>query len=492
MADAASGDGHVPRFSFRAKGGDVSGERWIHDGDDPIARFDYRQIQQPEQELRYFNAVPRPINLCDLVLRPGGRPQFAGVQLYWILQSRVLATTELIDVDTIGQDTEQLQLTFVSRDPGGVAESRRVLTLTYDPSLGSYVYDFACHLELRSPEFLDAPDQITMEYSDPWYCDVPAPLVEFPGMWPKRTHTHLVSEEADGTVKKMPLNHVGMRAVGQARVKPDGLFLLAYDEGHNPAMQFPADTAIGVCYWGYDVHLDLTLTREQLRQPICPRFRVFNCPDDRARELLASARPVPQITIDGMTELPLYERRTSFEKGVVLNEPAPGDRTDAWPWIPIAEDPIGPSPSLRAKSPWEWRPESHGLTWEKGFGRTDNYSLKIDKQTQGPAEWQMPYDGQGGFGEPWTDRFHVRVTGHVKAESLTGLGSCIALRWGVYNSPERYPYVRSPRVTGTADWTRVTVELQGQRPADSNAVYIILRQDGPGTTWFDDLEVEFL
>lgn len=485
---------HEARFSFRAQGGDCAGRRWIYDGQVPIARFEHREIDQPEQEMRYFNAVPRPINLCDLVLAPGGRPLVAGVQLYWVLRSRLAATTELLDVTVAGQASDRLELTFLARDPAGVATSRRVLTVTYDPQLAGYVYDFACHLDVHSPEFFDEAGEVTLEYSDPWYSDVPAPLIEFPGMWPKHAQSHLVSEEADGSIRKLPLNHTAMAAVGRARLRRDGLFVLAYETKANPAIQLVGATAdrsaIGVCPWGYDVHLALNLNRQELRRPICPRFRIFNCPDDRARDLLARAEPAPRIKLAGMSTLPLYERKTSFEKGCRLSEPPGTARTDPCFWTPSLGDKWPCRPYVGEADP-QADPDCLWL-WDDSTGRSDHFSLKIQRRTEGPAEWRMIYDNQAGFGEPSADLLHIRVAGWIRTDRLEGQGACLALRHGIYNSTERYPYICSRRVAGTADWTRVDVEIRGCRPPDSNAVYIILRHDGAGTSWFDDLEVEFL
>ncbi len=133
---------HMPKFSFRTHGGVCAGQQWIYDREEPIARFESGIVEQPEQELRYFDGNPRPVNLRELKLAPGGRPLVVGVQLYWVFQHKVLATSELVNVEVEGDGTDCLVMTFITRDPGGVATSRRVMTLTYDPELASYVYDF--------------------------------------------------------------------------------------------------------------------------------------------------------------------------------------------------------------------------------------------------------------------------------------------------------------------------------------------------------------
>ena len=464
---------HQALFSFRSHGGVCAGERWLYDHDEPIARFEDKIIEQPEQNLRYFDGNLKPINLRDLKLAPGGRPLVSGVQLFWVFQHRVLATTELVGLEAEGQETDCLKLTVTTRDPGGVATSRRVLTLKYDAELGSYVYDFENHLEIHSPEVFDMAEEVGFEYCDPWYCDIPGPTVDFPGMWKKR-YTHLLAENPDGTIWQMPLNHMATGIPSPQALKQDGLFVLGYDPGNNPAFEFVGETAdrtsIGVCNWGYDIHFKGHYTREELYAPLCPHFRIRLCPDEKVQQMMATAEPIPPVALKGFEELPLYERRTSFSRGLRLNEPTPCN-TD----------------------PWVWQPEGgEGAEWCKDHGHSDNFSLKISKDTSGPTEWTMSRESDGAWTEKWIASTGFRITAYIKTEQVQGRGSFLAVRWAVYNYPERYPYICSQKLVGTHDWTRVEVEIHGPPLPEISAISIILRQDGSGTTFFDDLEVETL
>lgn len=461
---------HLSEFHFRTFGGVTAGEEWICDGDQPIARFEHAGVEQPEQNLRYFNRVPRPVNLRDLRLTPGGRPLVAGLQLYWNLGAVI--TTELRDVQVDGQGSSRLQLTAVTEDPGGVATSRRVVTVHWDDEVGSYVYDVEAHLILHSPEVFDSAAQVRFEYSDPWYCDIPGPSVEFAGQWRKR-YSHLLAEPADGTVWQMPLNHMATGIPSPSAFAPEGFLVLASDRGNNPAIQFCGDTAartsIGVCNWGYDIHLSARYDRGELHAPICERFRILLCADARAEDLLARAEPVPRVEYDGHSELPLYERHTSFEKGLRLDEPTTGE-TDPWPWLP----------------------EGEGLEWCRTEGRSDDHSLMVSKTSSGPAEWSMDREGVGGWTQHWRDHTRIRVTVWARTDAVQGRGACLALRWTVYNHPDHYPYHCSQHLVGTHGWTLLQAEIAGPAPPDVSAISIILRQDGSGTTWFDDLDVEVL
>ena len=465
--------GHRSRFDLVTRGGETAGEEWICDGGEPIARLERAVVEQPEQNLRYFDRNLKPVVLRDLRLSPGGRPLVAGTQLFWNFDGHII-TTELIEVTVDGRGTDRLTVTVTTADPGGVATSRRVLTVTWDESLGSYVYDFACHLDLHSPEVFHRPgvEQVSFEYSDPWYCDVPAPTVAFEGAWSAHGYTHLLAEPADGTVWQMPLNHMATGISSPRSFRDGGLFVLAADPGHNPAFEFPGDTAArtsaSVCNWGYDIHLGARYGAGELYEPICERFRIRLCPDEKVAELRRRAAAVPPVEYAGFRQLPRYERRSSFDKPLRLDEPA-GD-LDPWPWLPAGD----------------------GAEWCRDHGRSDDCSLKIHRETAGVTEWSMDREGEGAFTQRWQTNTGFRVCLWVRTESVSGRGACVALRWIIYNHPERYRLVCSERLTGTCVWTRLAVEIRGPSPPEVSAVEIVLRQDGAGTSWFDDLEVELL
>jgi hypothetical protein len=463
---------HKSCFTFRTLGGTCAGERWICDGDLPVARLQDAIVEQPEQNLRYFDQILKPVELRDLRLVPGGRPLLAGVQLYWKLGS--IATTELRSVSVEGQGSERLSLTVVTSTPEGVATSRRVVELSYDPDCESYVYDFRAHLEIHSPEVFDNPrdfdDAVHFEYCDPWYSDIPGPVAPFAGMWHKR-FSHLLAELAEGGIWQMPLNHMATGIPSPQAFAEGGLFVLGFDPGNNPAFEFPGETAArtsaSVCNWGYDIHLNARYTRDELYQPICPHFRIRLCPDEKVTALMRAAAPIPQISYAGFEELPLYERSTSFARGLNLSEPTSGP-TDPWPWLPSGE----------------------GAEWCKSEGCSDDFSLRISKDSPGPSEWTMDREGDGAWLGHWYLDTGFRISAHIKTDVVQGRGSFLAVRWNVYNYPDHYPYLCSQKLVGTHDWTLVQVEIHGPPPPDASAICIVLRQDGSGTTLFDDLEVE--
>ena len=466
--------GRRSRFDLETRGGVTAGEEWICDDGQPIARLERVVVEQPEQNLRYFDRNLRPVVLRDLRLSPGGRPLVAGTQLFWNLDGHII-TTELVEVTVDGRGTDRLTVTVTTADPGGVATSRRVLTITRDDDLVSYVYDFACHLELHSPEVFHRPgvEQVSFEYSDPWYCDVPAPTVAFGGAWSAHGYTHLLAEPADGTVWQMPLNHMATGIPSPRSFREGGLFVLASDPGHNPAFEFPGHTAArtsaSVCNWGYDIHLGA-------------RYLAPTSSTSRSASASASAcaptRRWPSFRVEPNPCRPWSTPASASCRGTSDGR--------------ASRNPCASTNRPASSIPGRGCRPGDGAEWCRDHGRSDDSSLKIHRETAGVTEWSMDREGEGAFTQRWRENTGFRVSLWVRTEAVSGRGACLALRWIIYNHPERYPLVCSERLTGTRDWTRLTVEIRGPSPPEVSAVEIVLRQDGAGTSWFDDLEVEVL
>jgi hypothetical protein len=471
---------HVPNFSWRIHGGTVNYEQWIYDHEDPVARLDTVLVEQPEQSLRYFNLTPRPIVLRRLKLSPGGKPLIEGVQLYWVLKrsatiagARCIATDILSDLRVEGEGSDRFILEIECHDPYGMASSKRILTLTYDRNIGSYVYDFQCTLEVSSPEeFYGSKGDVSFEYSDPWFVDLPAPSIAFPGAW-KGRYQRFVYEAKGGDVLQVPINHFPSSHKSHIHLKENGVFAAVYEAIGNPALQILGETAkrtvLSICPWGYDVHMGLILRNEELSYPIEARFRVFQLSDSDAKHMESLAR-LPSLKPEEarFSILPAYERRCSFEKPCDISKPYEG--IDPWIWMPLA---------------------GTGHSWEKGEGHSDGFSLKIEKQDFGLAQWGIQHEGAGGWMGPWMPRRPVSISCFVKTKDVEGLGSSIAARYNIPNEPDVYPILSSKRLRGNNDWTRLSVRL-GPAPKETYFIHIFLRQEGRGTTWFDDLEVEYL
>ncbi|MCE5249903.1 hypothetical protein LLG96_06755 [bacterium] len=465
---------HTPVFTWQHRGGAVNPEQWIYDGDIPIALFEQRIIEQPAEQLMFFNMVSKPPLLRHLRLTPDGAPLVEAVQLY--CKCGHIVTDRLLDLDIEGQGTDRLTVTFVTGDQTGIATSKRILTLTWDSGRETYVYDFQVELTFNSPElFNDSPPSV--EFADPWLTGCPGPALEFTGMWQKR-YQRFVYEAQNGTVCSIPVNHFVTSHKGGIRLKRDGMFLTAFEPDGNPAIQFVGDTAekssIGICWWGYDLHLSRAFTADELFSSVRSRYRIFRCPAQQAEALLKAGvvPPLRDNELKGKKELPVYERISTFDKGLRLVDSYPG-KTDPFPWLI----------------------EGNGAEWDRTSGRNDSYSLKISKKEPGLTRWRTSEgDGEGYYMEPWTPCKGFRVSCWVKTDTVTGRGSTLAVQYHVPNSPQIYPILTAKRLTGTNGWTKLEIEVPQPvaYPREIGCLMFMLQQDGSGTTWFDDMEVQFL
>ncbi|MCE5248833.1 hypothetical protein LLG96_01295 [bacterium] len=462
---------HKPVFTWRIRG-DANYEQWIYDGNDPIAQFDKSTMNEPMQALMFFSAVPRPLLLKHLKLTPGGIPLVKAVQLYWKCSGFI---TDVLDGLTVeGDGTEKLTVTFTVRDEWNAIQVKRVLTVTYDSTLDGYVYDFQDRGIINNPETLDKNSAVGIEYCDPWFVDCPAPAQRFPGMW-KGRYSKYVFESRDNRIVAIPHNHFSQSQKSGIFLKKEGIFAAVYEPDGNPAIQMLDDTAdrssISICPWGYDVHMNCSLAPQELYKPINLHFRFVPCPYDRARLLDRSAviQPVKPTEFNGLKEVPMYEPVSSFEKAVSVEKPHEGD-IDPWFWVPQDEK---------------------GAEWDKTSGHTGSCSLKIEKSTPGISTWYSMCEGQGYFSEPWTPCKGYEITCWVRTKDVAGPGASIGVCCHVPNITPEWPIARSERITGTKDWTKLTLRI-GPPPKDTSIMSLYLQQVGKGTTWFDDLEVKML
>ena len=61
---------HTAKFDLKTQGGVCAGQQWICDHDQPIARLQNDIVEQPEQNLRYFNGILKPVELREIRLAP--------------------------------------------------------------------------------------------------------------------------------------------------------------------------------------------------------------------------------------------------------------------------------------------------------------------------------------------------------------------------------------------------------------------------------------
>ena len=150
-----------------------------------------------------------------------------------------------------------------------------------------------------------------------------------------------------------------------------------------------------------------------------------------------------------------------------------------------------------------WSRTDYDAYWDKEVGYDDNYSVAFDRDENSKKASTWFNSCYFGFpGEFMKTRGKTfRVSAMVKTENLTGEAKlCVVNGRGNFAIPgysngdpasSQLQYVYAEALTGTNDWTPVSLEFTG---IDGNAVfyltYIQMIATGEGKAWFDNVKIE--
>jgi hypothetical protein len=175
---------------------------------------------------------------------------------------------------------------------------------------------------------------------------------------------------------------------------------------------------------------------------------------------LSAAQSTQMLT--AATLDPLFTQRDSYPVYVYGNNDFETSRSDSQPHNAM---------------PWL------GGDWDQTVGHGDDYSLRLTGGLAGKDVSTVDI-GDSAFSEPIRAGTYT-ITAWVKTAGAQGGGARLGIQ-RLY--PDQTPTYYPQSITGTSDWQKVqwTVTL----PA-SGALRLILRLDGAGTAWFDDVEVAY-
>ena len=244
----------------------------------------------------------------------------------------------------------------------------------------------------------------------------------------------------------------------------------------------PVPVDYGLCWTYFDVHVtlpgavpprgsvqDLSLELELAFEPVEAR---------RCQEIIRQAAEIPWR---GLKEyrLPLFSMDNRFDK--LINE-LPGEET---------------------ANHYVWWASSDECDRDDAVGFDDHYSVTIkrDKPSPMPAGWNTWTLGPCFTGKR-IGGHRFRFSAMVKTANCTGPVALVyaALpieayyarykshnRDGTVVEPGIWKY--SPPVTGTVDWTPITMEFTA---GHTGRDMIVLEQRGTGQSWFDNVKIEDL
>jgi hypothetical protein len=349
---------------------------------------------------------------------------------------------------------------WAAQNPAKVVTSRAALALTYDVAKDTYVYDVSTELLVNpGKDWKDSADGLEYCNLIPYNVVGPAAPVAEPWPWEYRW---VLFQGEDGALWKHPIHHNGIGSVHPKQA--GGFYLYAPAEGMliAPAVEFdnPVDAKLkpyaGLCNWAYDIHFRYLPYQSQQVIPSGTRhtahYRVSAYDLARVRQLLAAAKPAPDFQTD--RELAVYVPGVNtFQLGQRYSEP---------------------------HGQWAWE----SGTWDKTVGHGDSFSLRLERTEPGVSQCACT-TGSSFFMDGYTDGVY-ELSGWVKTKAVTGKGATLFV-W-TNDGKNATTSTCSQRLTGTQDWTRLSFRPNNIR-ASTYHVRIGLELDGPGTAWFDDIEL---
>jgi hypothetical protein len=467
---------YTPEFSFSKRKG-------IFDRGNPIAKFTKWKMDGSRPSLDF------------VVLQPGRPASIAEIPCFWLTKDKL----KNLQVEATGEQTDRLTVTFRAEEEQGRYIDERIVVVTYDSAVDSYVYTFDARFTVQDGQTYSA---VHLEFFDPHWIELgfPGPSIPLAAIesisdertvWPTRKPAEewkplfqfYAYEAADDNVYKITLNHrIGRRTQKSLPLKDNALLAAVYNpERGNPAFQLLGDTAarteIEACHWGYDSHMRLLLSDSedpvtlQGGDSLSAQVKVFQLPDGQALDLMRRAQPRPMPPEEILSTFrPAFHLHSRFEES---SDPyKTGGDTDPGYW-----DVFRPE-----RKPWNFL-SKRGPVWSTSMGHGDSYCVGSVHGKPKLSGWTAVTGvSQWTGAAPPRDKVW-KITAFVKTDGVTGKGAFIALEQNKIATRESKP------LTGTHGWTEVSL-LAPQGWGQKGNSHLHLRLDGAGSAWFDDVRLE--
>lgn len=423
------------------------GLRWGFDGDQPIfalgddgIAYDVRLVRDYPAQLYmpwYLQSWFGQVFRCDNIKNV--RVTETGARLGLVIESGAVGLPEAKDAITC----------------------QTAVTIRDEPEARGYRYEFETTLNIPAGGSLkvDYPIDIT---DAGFHNGVPSASPK--GLSWGSAHPNSVYQQPDGSLYKLPHNHLGwypgwgdLSTSGDSfsLIKPDGgSWTLVGDPIANPVFRWHETAArIGevagvLCWLAFDLHWTWTPGGE-LGKVLGPgtyrlHWSLGNAPAAEAEAALSRAR---------------LDR--------------PGDLNQTWllytGGVGHVEHFDKVVPQATAFGEFAW---GNGALQDPTVGRGDSKSLRL-----GALAFAGSTAGSAHFMESFEPNADYEVSAWVRTEGVSGEGPGIIL--------DGRPYY--PGITGTTDWRRIGFSVRtGDDPL---ALPFALHNSGPGRVWFDDFQI---
>lgn len=346
------------------------------------------------------------------------------------------------------------------RNPAGNVFCKGRLTVSYDAQRETYLWDVDTTLEVAAGQTWKN-NHYGLSFADPLPYDHVPPAVEVPNPWQCR-YEWIVFEGPDRKWYRHPMlhNHIPPIPEQMKYNSAGGKAILMHDPLGNLALEFDFDPepnlrpAWWLCPWAYDIHF--LINPYEMNEDIPAgtkhhvKFRYLSVHGEEAQRIFDASTVHPYFAT-----LP---DRLIYTGGVNT--------------FAITK------PCTEPQAEYFWG----GGEQDREIGRDDRFSLRLTNDAADRTARSSVGIGGSNFMGRFSSR-RYRLSGWIRTQGAEGKGAALFVRSGDN-------VVRSQRVTGDSEWTKVEIETE--------LLYNILMAtigvelEGKGTAWLDDFLLEHL
>lgn len=449
-------------------------------------RFTCEQTGPADVVIRYGPDIVGLIRDLRLVcgrFRPGGRcciGPTVPLPLFWMQYANHQDPERNAGSDaraTVRESgPERIVISCTGRTASGACVSSMTLSVSAEEDPVRFCYHVDARLEVTSESGWTVTPN--MEHGE----------VEFANLWPDGTFVPGGGDrklyqgcfvEGPLGILRIPHTHFESADKHNIPLHPRKRFLWLLED-ENPCLTLESGSPVlaGVCAYMWDAHFGYRVcsNREPVILPVGSLFeaayslRAMSREEGEAIARSAAGGKSPE-TESVPIYLPGLNRFSTFP--VDLQERI----ADAWPWETEIDANV----------------DAHCVIDDR-IGFDDSHSARIESRSSGKASWKAttigPAYGQQEF--PAGSRF--RLSAQVRTENLAGTATVVLRlhREGTEDlfDPSTYERFASPlTVRGDTRWTLLDLTTPPISPPPDR-VHILLVQEGPGTSWFDNVELE--
>lgn len=421
----------------------------------------------------------RDLTFCNVKLQPSGKiiiGESVPMPLYWWQyanhQHPERNTGANWRLSIVRQNKDEIIFQCESQNQSGSAVSKYEVRVNYSSHMQSYVYSIAATLIIpEGKKWLVTPNPSHGEIE---FCNfLPRDVFSIDPKIKKLYQSCYVKKK--DSVIKIPHHHLETSDKYNISLEKGDTFFWAVED-INPVIEILSDRDVcaGVCAYMWDTHFGYRICDQASevtlagKQEFHAKFRLYAIDKKTAITLIEDVHEPPAKEI---LDIPIYIDGLNTFSRSLLDFPGKYNKL------------------------WQWNFETSGKNakgnLDRHQGYSDECSLKIENFQEADSAWIATSIGPAYGEESISDGTRLKLTALVKTENVKGKAD-IAIRFfttdmGNIFDVSNYRLRQSENfLTGTKNWQKIEVTTPPLSPAPER-VHLLLRLNGTGTAWFDDV-----